>query len=46
MCQDDTQAILSQSDHLVNSYDQKSKCPKYVYHRMRFRMKILAAYDT
>jgi len=43
--QDDTCAIISQSDHSFNSYDQKSKCSIYVYHWMRlirFRVKILA----
>jgi len=48
MCWEDTCEIISQSDHSFNSYDQKSKRPIYVYHRMRlirFRMKILASSD-
>jgi len=35
MCQDDTFELLSLSDHSFKSYDQKSKCPIYVYHWMR-----------
>jgi len=49
MYQDDTRAIISQSDHSFNIYDQKSKCSIYVYCWMRlirFHMKILAASDT
>ena len=49
MYQDDTRAIISQSDHSFNIYDQKSKCSIYVYCWMRLNrshMKILAASDT
>jgi len=49
MYQDDTREIISQSNHPSNSYERKSKCSIYVYYWMRlirFRMKILAAFDT
>ena len=45
MCQDDTCEIISQSDHPIKSYDQKTDAP-YVYHWIRFRVRILAASDT
>ena len=43
MYQDDICEIVSLSDHAFNSYNQKSKCSIYVYHWMRFYVKILAA---